>query len=269
MVDMGAVPQRLEQGIGEPQRQQVLDRFLAEIMVDAEGPLLGKGSGDGVVDLAAGGEIAAQRLFQRQADGGAGQADRGEAVDGRLEQGRAVDRKIASPGEQSPTARPGNLEIFQTVSIDSDVAQAVEEALRDILLVNAFGEMLCQRLPRPLAKLTFAELGAGRADGQAQRQQPVGIQAVERRQQHSPGEVAGRPEEEQGGDYPWVKPRMPARPRARDPAVKCVGPAGRANRGKMPTKSGLFRAVFREPFRLGVVPTLTSCADARGAGPGA
>ena len=36
MVDMGRVPQRLEQGIGVAQRQQVLDRFLAEIMDDSE-----------------------------------------------------------------------------------------------------------------------------------------------------------------------------------------------------------------------------------------
>ena len=150
MVDMGAVPQRLEQGIGEPQRQQVLDRFLAEIMVDAEGPLLGKGSGDGVVDLAAGGEIAAQRLFQRQRTVGQVRPTEARPSMVGLNKDGAVDRKIASPGEQSPTAA-ANLEIFQTVSIDSDVAQAIEEALRDILLVKAFGRCSASACRAPLA----------------------------------------------------------------------------------------------------------------------
>ena len=36
VIDMRVVPQRLEQGVGEAQRHQVLHRLLAEIMVDAE-----------------------------------------------------------------------------------------------------------------------------------------------------------------------------------------------------------------------------------------
>ena len=47
------VPQRLEQRVGEAQRQQVLDRLLAEIMVDAEDLLLGEDGGDRVVDARA------------------------------------------------------------------------------------------------------------------------------------------------------------------------------------------------------------------------
>ena len=64
MLDMGRVPQRLEQYIGKAQRQQVLDRLLAQIMVDPEYPLLGKGRRDCVVDLAAGRKIGPQRLFK-------------------------------------------------------------------------------------------------------------------------------------------------------------------------------------------------------------
>ena len=44
VVDVRRVPQRLEQHVGEPQREQVLDRLLAEIMVDAERAVLGKGA---------------------------------------------------------------------------------------------------------------------------------------------------------------------------------------------------------------------------------
>ena len=38
VVDVLRVPQRLEQRVGEAQRQQVLHRLLAEVVVDAEGP---------------------------------------------------------------------------------------------------------------------------------------------------------------------------------------------------------------------------------------
>ena len=36
VVDVRAIPDRLEQGVREPQRQDVLDRLLAEVVVDAE-----------------------------------------------------------------------------------------------------------------------------------------------------------------------------------------------------------------------------------------
>ena len=36
VVDVVAVPDRLEEGVGEPQRHEVLDGLLAEVVVDAE-----------------------------------------------------------------------------------------------------------------------------------------------------------------------------------------------------------------------------------------
>ncbi len=51
IVDAVRVPDRLEEEIPETQRQDVLDGFLAEIMVDAEGSLLREAEGDRVVDL--------------------------------------------------------------------------------------------------------------------------------------------------------------------------------------------------------------------------
>src|SRR3546814_2057919 len=52
MVDRLRVPQRLEQHVGEAQREEILDRFLAEIMVDAEDAVFGKGVADLGVDFA-------------------------------------------------------------------------------------------------------------------------------------------------------------------------------------------------------------------------
>ena len=103
MVDVRAVPQRLEHQVGEAQREQVLHRLLAEIMVDAEDPLLGEGGGDRVVDLAAGGEVGAERLFERHADVARrrGRRPASPSIVGSNRVG-AVDRKIASPSHGSP-----------------------------------------------------------------------------------------------------------------------------------------------------------------------
>ena len=43
-----AVPDALEDGVAETEHQQVLHRLLAEVVVDAEDPLLGKHGVDGV-----------------------------------------------------------------------------------------------------------------------------------------------------------------------------------------------------------------------------
>ena len=42
VVDVVRVPDRVEQLVGEPQRQDVLHRLLAEVVVDAEHRLLGE-----------------------------------------------------------------------------------------------------------------------------------------------------------------------------------------------------------------------------------
>src|SRR3546814_12924668 len=52
MLDPARVPDRLEQRVAEAQREDVLYRLLAQIMVDAEGAVLGEDLGDGIVDLA-------------------------------------------------------------------------------------------------------------------------------------------------------------------------------------------------------------------------
>jgi hypothetical protein len=50
VVDVVAVPDRLEQAVGEPERQDVLRRLLAEEVVDPEDLLLGEGLVQGVVE---------------------------------------------------------------------------------------------------------------------------------------------------------------------------------------------------------------------------
>ena len=129
VVDVRAVPQRLEHRIGEPQREQVLDRLLAEIMVDPERAVLGEGGGDRVVDLAAGFEVAAERLFERHAHRRAGEARAGEPVDGRLEQrrrGREEDRDaVARIADRFGEPR----EAGRLVDVERDIMEPRQEAL--------------------------------------------------------------------------------------------------------------------------------------------
>ena len=65
VVDMGRIPDRLEQRIGKAQRQQVLHRLFAEIVIDAVDLIFLEDLGDAVVDFLRRSEIVAERLFDR------------------------------------------------------------------------------------------------------------------------------------------------------------------------------------------------------------
>ena len=142
------VPQRLEQRVGEAQREQVLDRLLAEIMVDPEGPLLGKGGGDRVVDLAAGLEVGAERLLERHAGPSrrSGPPPARPAMVG-LNSDGAVDRKIASPSPESPIASARRGKSSRSVSVERRrSAAASRKRSADLGLEKPAGKMLLERL---------------------------------------------------------------------------------------------------------------------------
>ena len=63
VVDEVAVPDRLEQRVGEPQRHQVLDGLLAQVVVDPEHLRLVEHVEHLGVELARRGEVVAERLL--------------------------------------------------------------------------------------------------------------------------------------------------------------------------------------------------------------
>ena len=67
MIDEIAVPDRLEQAIGETEGEDVLRRLLAEEMVDAENLVLGEHLVQRVVERDRALEIGAERLFHDDA----------------------------------------------------------------------------------------------------------------------------------------------------------------------------------------------------------
>jgi hypothetical protein len=62
-----AVPERLEDAVGEAQRQDVLDRLLAQVVVDPVDLLLLEHAGDQRVQAAGGVEVVAERLLDDDA----------------------------------------------------------------------------------------------------------------------------------------------------------------------------------------------------------
>ena len=63
MIDVAGIPERLENGVREPENENVLRGFLPEKMIDPIGLLLGKCVAHDPIQLARGGEIGAERFF--------------------------------------------------------------------------------------------------------------------------------------------------------------------------------------------------------------
>ena len=72
VIDVVAVPDRLENGVGEPQHEDVLHRLLAEVMVDAVDLVLGEHPVDLFVQLVARGQVGAEGLFDHEPPRGRG-----------------------------------------------------------------------------------------------------------------------------------------------------------------------------------------------------
>ncbi len=68
MVDEIAVPDRLENAVGQAERQDVLDRLFPQVMVDAIDLRLAEDRLDRVVQVARARQVDAERLFDHQAD---------------------------------------------------------------------------------------------------------------------------------------------------------------------------------------------------------
>ena len=66
MVDVVAIPDRLEHAVGEAQHQDVLHRLLAEVMIDPVDLMLVDEFQQFAVQRSRRGEVGAERLFDHQ-----------------------------------------------------------------------------------------------------------------------------------------------------------------------------------------------------------
>jgi len=127
VVDVRAVPDRLEQPVGEAQDQDVLDGLLAQIVVDAEDLLLAEVAVHPAVERQGRGQVAAEGLFDH---------DPGEGV------------RAGRGGRGAGQSRPA--EVVHDAGIERRRGGQVEQAVgRDPLRAEAPGELgVGRRIPK-------------------------------------------------------------------------------------------------------------------------
>ncbi len=197
MVDMRAVPQRLEQRVGEAQHHQVLHRLFAEIVVDAIDLPLGEHLADRLVDRARRSKVLAQRLFQHQPRHRRHQLVAPEVGRGRAEQIRRR-RQVEHPHHRLPVLerrlqRPEGVGLG---GIHADVRQALGEAAPDVRTERlALGRELDAGLFDQLDEIVRTHVAARDGDDLAiGRQAVVAVQFVERGEQLALRQVAAAAE---------------------------------------------------------------------------
>ena len=178
------VPQRLEQRVGEAQRQDVLDRLLAQVVVDAEHVLRGEHVVDERVELLGRLEVVAERLLHHHPAPAAGLLVVGHAGAGQLlehdrEGGRRdgqVERRVArdAVGVAQLVQRRGELVervvVVERAADELDVAgepgpHLVPPRRARVLLRRLLG----QRLEVPVAPVAAGEAGTTKLGGSMPR----------------------------------------------------------------------------------------------------
>src|SRR5699024_11185444 len=236
VVDVVAVPHRLEHLVREAQREDVLDGLLAEVVVDPEDRVRREDRLDDVVELLRALEVVAEGLLdddapprlvvgRRQAAALELLADDGEEV----RRDREVEGVVA-PGAAllvKLTHRLGEeVEGGVVVEDAGDESEALGQGAPDLLAEGRPG-VLAHRVADDLAEVLVGPVTTGEADeGEPGREEaPVG-EVVDRRQELLAGEVAGDPEEHEAArprdPRQALVPRVPQR-------VDLGGDGGRAH----------------------------------------
>ena len=223
VVDVLAVPQRLQEAVGEPQGEHVERRLLAQEVVDAEDLVLAEDLVHGRVQGARRLEVGAERLLHDHARA-LGEARLAERVDDRPG-GRGRHGEVVEPARLRPDGLLGLRHgVGQRVGPRGHVGEPLAE--RPPLVV---AEVEPAELPQRLAgeapaELVLAQLVQRRADDAELLGQQPGLPEVE-----EPGdelaarEVARRAEQH---DHMGIRARQ-SLPRALAPEIRCLDRHGR------------------------------------------
>ena len=196
MVDVLAVPQRLEEAVGEPQGQQVERRFLAEEVVDPEDLVLGEDLVQRVVERAGRAQVRAERLLHDHA-GTLDEPGLAEHAHDRA-RGRRRHRQIVQAARVAPDRLFGAPDRGgQRVRARRRVAEPRAER-PPAVVVDVHAAELVQRLVDVVAKGFLVELvQRGADDPVAVGHQAHVLEVVEAREQLAASQVARRPEQHQ------------------------------------------------------------------------
>ena len=164
MVDMRVVPHRLEQRVGEAQRHQVLHRFLAEIMIDAEDRRFGKDAADRVVDRGGADAVATDRLLNDDARALRGQTVRADPLGDRTKQVGAGRKIIGARAFVGAERRLQAIPTGVAGDVDGEIVETGEEALDPLCAASVLGCELGHRFPDARLERSAVERAARDAD---------------------------------------------------------------------------------------------------------
>src|SRR5712691_10593374 len=208
MGHVGAVPQGLEDAVGEPEHEDVLDRLLAEVVIDPIHLLLTEGFREQAVQLAGALRVVAERLFDDDArpavllarqPGGAEVAD-DRPVEARRR--RAVEEPVARTAV--PLLERGQrvvelLTARELRGVGGHVGQGGGEALPHRLGRRLDARELRHRFAHARAELVVGHLRARGADDRERLgQRAARVEAPQGGDELAAGQVARRAEDDQG-----------------------------------------------------------------------
>ena len=205
VVDVAPVPDRLEDAVGEAEDEDVLDRLLAQVVVDPEDLRFLEGRVQRGVELAGGGEIASKRLLDHHPAEATALflAAHPLVLQPLCEWGEAArrDREVVDAVPRRPPLTVGGLQgpfdpVEAAVPVrEGGVAQPLGEAAPHLLVHPQPGESR-DGVAHVGAKLIIGQLAAGRTDHREMLgEEAVDGQRVEGGHQLALGQVAGRTED--------------------------------------------------------------------------
>ena len=196
VIDMGRVPQRLVEHVGEAQRHQVLHRLLAQIVVDAEDLVFAEIVADKVVERAGRIEVAANRLFHNDARIGRDQPVLAQLVRNIAEQGRRDGQIEGADAVAFADRLLQSVESGAARRIGRNVGQAGEKGLQ-LLVVDIAGlDVVGDRLASEGLEFGVRQFRARRPDDPRRLAElMVALAIIERGQQLALGEVPGAAED--------------------------------------------------------------------------
>ena len=261
------VPQRLEQLVGRAQRQDVLNRLLAQVVVDPEHVVGGEDLVDQRVELAAGGEVVAERLLDD--DPAPAAADRvvGHAGaphlpeyqgkhrrrDGQVERRVAGDAMTVLEPDQLGGQRVEGLVVVEGAGLEPD---GLRQPVPDVVTKRG-PRPVHRRLAGQLLEVAMSPVAPGEPEQHELRRQQAAVgEVVHRRDQLLSGQVPGDAEHHEGAriGHPRQPPvariaeRVEAGVRGVDRHAQCSSPCS--------TQLGLNRLDQLDPRLLELLDAL-------------
>ena len=194
-----AVPQRLEDRVAEAQRQQVLHRLLAKVMIDAKELPFGKDRADRGVDGLRTRTVVAERLFQHHARQRRDEPVTGEALADGSEQPRGggqIKHSYAGVALREPVRERG--EAGRVGAVHGQVVDSRAELGPGCIVQIIGGDELPAVVAEQRQIVVATERAAREAkDAPARRLTVVAKGVVQGRQQFALGQIARGAEEDQ------------------------------------------------------------------------